>query len=350
MNPYIWLFLKIWPAWIAATVLGFLVGWWLCSRRFAAKQSRLQSDFENAEKRSESAKAAETKSRNALAKRDRRIGELEKNSVSKNAVAEYRQRADDAEAASREADKAREIAENKARRLERGMVPKSDVIAADRRTAEAESATASLKRKIGDLERQLRAAPKPRVVHDLAGFSHEEKSSLELARGEIVKLNNEIDRLRTLTDAHVGAARGATDRVKGEAEKIKEERDAARAEVHAMMNQPEPEKPEKKLLPEEVDELQKKLIESNDARDRLRGALDAVTSELDALKLEAKSGPVDMREHMKLLAERDSFRAQLDRMEKPAAPKPEPTVQSELLLDSEPEKSWAFFAVQSSGS
>ncbi|MDB4673573.1 hypothetical protein OAF27_02050 [Verrucomicrobiales bacterium] len=341
MTPYIWLFLKIWPAWVAAVALGFIVGWWISSRRSAARHSRLLMDLENAEKRSESAKAAETKSRNALAKRDRRIGELEKNSVSKNAVADYRQRADDAEAASREAEKAREAAEIKAGRLERGMVPKSDVVAADRRTAEAESGIAGLKRQIGDLERQLRAAPKPRVVHDLAGFSHEEKSSLELARGEIVKLNNEIDRLHTLTDAHVGAARGATDRVKGEAEKIKEERDAARAEVHAMINQPAPEKPEKKPLPEDVDELQKKLAESNDARDRLRGALDAVTSELEALKLEAKSGPVDMREHMKLLAERDSFRAQLDRMEKPekpAEPKPEPTMQSELSLDPEPEK------------
>ncbi len=338
MSPYIWLFLKIWPAWIAATALGFLVGWWICSRRSASRHARLLKDLSNADKRAESAKAAETKSRNALAKRDRRIGELEKNTVSKNAVAEYRQRADAAEATSREAEKARETAEMKVGRLEKGMVPKSDIVAADRRAAEAKSAMEGLKRQIGDLERQLRAAPKPRVVHDLAGFSHEEKSSLELARGEIVKLNNEIDRLRTLTDAHVGAARGATDRVKGEAEKIKEERDAARAEVHAMMNQPTPEKPEKKPLPEDVNELQKKLAESNDARDRLRGALDAVTSELDALKLEAKTGPVDMREHVKLLAERDSFRAQLDRMEKPPAPKPEPTAQPEPTQQSEPSR------------
>ncbi|MDG2125758.1 MAG: hypothetical protein P8J87_18805 [Verrucomicrobiales bacterium] len=276
MSPFIWLFVKFWIIWIAATGIGFLLGYVFGGRRAAAKIEQLQADLT-------SAAAAAKKDRNTAAKLEKTNAKLEKNlndsrkrSVPREEHDAAKTRASEAEAEIRKLTSDVSDAQNQIESIRNNTVPTTKFGEANKTIAAKNREIEQLKTDVANVQRQLDAGPKQVVVNDLVGFSREESRTLDLTKAELNDLKKTAGAAQGIFDADLATAEAATNEAKDTAAKLKTERDDLRKTL-SRLQVDEAAAAEAHLLRERVERRDTDIAQ-------LRKQLDATIDELGNLK------------------------------------------------------------------
>lgn len=187
MEPYLWLFLKIFPWMLVTGSVGLLIGWAVRGGRLDSQSGRLEAEVEQAQAECAQAREQAKKLREKNQKQEKRLQRLEKSAVPREELEQARTRLEQAEAQAgsfkRERDAARVELEGFRDAAVSGAEHSELKRLLEKRETEVRKARAEAEKSARELK-----SIQAREVHDLVGFEDDRDDRIRELTLETVRL------------------------------------------------------------------------------------------------------------------------------------------------------------------